>query len=360
MNQDKYLLALNAHQKIGSQTIKKILNVTHELSVFWQKSEKISSLPLDEKIRSLISETVKTIDPDHELVKLLDQNVGYVTIFDKNYPPVLKQLPDCPAVLYIRGSKNILDMSAIGVVGSRKYTDYGLNSCQKLVAGLATQGVVVISGLALGIDAIAHKTTLDNGGKTVAVLGCGLDQIYPSSNYQLGKKIIENGGAIISEYSLGTPPMKQNFPARNRIIAGLSLGVLVVEASVDSGSLITAMCALDYNRDVFAVPGNIDNESSLGTNMLIQQGAKLVISSDDILSEINIKKKTDNEVAKKILPVTADEVLIISVLSGGEKLLDEIVEKTGLSIIAINTTLTYLEMKGLVRNIGGGRWKSQA
>ena len=355
----KYLIALNRHPKIGGQTLKKMLAAYASPAALW--ADKVANLNhrLGEKFASYIIEARSKFNPDEEIDRLARYGVGYMTIFDKNYPGILKEVYDCPAILYIKGDAKVLGTPALGVVGSRKYSNYGKTNSYKLSKECAESGLTIISGLALGIDAFAHQATLDANGKTVGVLGCGLDNIYPVSNFHLGQEIIEKGGAIVSEFPIGVPPMKQNFPARNRIIAGLSLGVLVVEASVNSGSLITAMCALDYNRDVFAVPGNIDSESSLGANMLIQQGAKLVISSDDILSEINIEKKTDNEVAKKILPVTEDEVLIISVLSGGEKLLDELVEKTGLSIIAINTTLTYLEMKGLVRNIGGGRWKSQ-
>jgi DNA processing protein len=215
----------------------------------------------------------------------------------------------------------------------------------------------IVSGLALGIDASAHKAALDAGGVTIGVLGCGLDQIYPVSNYQLGKEMIEKGGAIISEFPIGTPPMKYNFPARNRIIAGLSVGTLVVEAAEQSGALITAYQSLEYNREVFAVPGDIDSIQSAGTNKLIQNGAKMVLSPEDIFNELNIEVKKSETKAKEMLPESEDEKKIVSILSAGEKLVDEIIVETKLNVIIVNTSLTTLEMKGIVENMGGGRFK---
>lgn len=211
-----------------------------------------------------------------------------ISIESKEYPEQLREIYDAPLKLYVLGNKEILKQSSIAIVGARKATEYGKEVALQFSKDLSKNGINIISGLALGIDTCAHLGTLypDSIGKTIAVLGSGLDEIYPKPNIELAKQIIKNGGCIISEYSLGIKPEKQHFPQRNRIISGLSKGVLVVEASEKSGSLITADFALEQGRDVFAVPGNISNSTSVGTNNLIKQGAKLVTNYEDILVEI--------------------------------------------------------------------------
>lgn len=353
----KYLIALNSHQKIGSQTLKKILAIYNNPEDLWQENEAKLIQNLGEKIANFVLETRQDIDPDKEVVKLQKYDVGYITIYDKDYPQLLKEIHDCPVILYIRGNVEALSLSGIGVVGSRKYTNYGKKISYNLSKECAQAGLCIVSGLALGIDAFAHEAAIDADGKTVGVLGHGLDKIYPVSNFQLAKRIIDKGGAIISEFPLGVPPMKQHFPARNRIIAGLSLGTLVIEAAEKSGALITAYQSLDYNREVFAIPGNIDNENSVGTNKLIQAGAKLVMSCDDILKELNIEKKEASVKAREAFIENEDEKKVMAILQKGECLVDQIVLLSELNIVAINSSLTTLEMKGLVENLGGGRYK---
>lgn len=353
----KYLLALNAHIKIGSQGLKKILDAFDSPEEAWQASENEIRSKLIERLAELFIEARAKYDPEKEAEKLHKYDVGYITMYDKKYPKILAELPDCPAILYIKGDVSALNKVGLAVVGSRKYTLYGKKVAYDLAKKCAEAGLVIVSGLALGIDAWAHQGALDAGGLTVGVLGCGLDNIYPISNFQLGKSILENGGAIISEFPIGTPPMKQNFPARNRIIAGLSQGTLVIEAQESSGALITAYQALDYNRDVFAVPGNIDSENSIGTNRLIQQGAKLISKADDILTEFNIEWKKSTARAKESLPETPEEKKLIEVLHTGEKYVDEMVAESGYNVVIINSLLTVMEMKGLVQNLGGGRYK---
>ncbi|MCX6808936.1 MAG: DNA-processing protein DprA [Candidatus Berkelbacteria bacterium] len=353
----KYLLALNAHPKIGSQTLKKILAAFEDPEEAWKTSNSILTLKLGEKITALILEARSAYSPAEELEKLSKFDVGYITIYDKKYPPLLREIPDAPALLYIRGDLEILSRPALAIVGSRKYSQYGAKVAATLSKSCATNGLVIVSGLALGIDGVAHQATLDAGGLTVGVLGCGLDRIYPVSNYQIGKDIIEKGGAIISEYSLGTPPLVPNFPIRNRIIAGLSLGTLVVEAALDSGSLITAGLALEYNREVFAVPGNIDSMMSEGTNKLIKMGAIPVTEVSDILQVLNIEEKSNEMKAREILADSVEESKLLALLKTGEKSGDELVILSKLDVMSVNTTLTLLEMKGLVQNIGGGRYK---
>ena len=211
-----------------------------------------------------------------------------ISIESKEYPEQLREIYDAPLKLYVLGNKEILKQLGIAIVGSRNATEYGRKVALQFAKDLSTKGINIISGLALGIDTCAHLGTLyqDSVGKTIAVLGGGLDEIYPKQNIELAKQIIKCGGCIISEYPLGTKSQKLHFPQRNRIISGLSKGVLIVEASENSGSLITADFALEQGRDVFAVPGNISSSTSFGTNNLIKQGAKLVTSYEDILIEI--------------------------------------------------------------------------
>ena len=352
----KYLLALNAHPKIGSQTLKKISSAYDNADILWNTSESNLSCRLGEKIAKLIVEARTKYDPEEEIDKLARYGVGYITISDKNFPKALKEVYDCPVILYIKGDLEVLNSVMLGVVGSRKYSDYGKNYSYKIARECAEAGVTIVSGLALGIDAFAHQATVDCMGKTIGVLGCGLDAIYPISNFHLGQKIIQNGGAIISEFPIGTPPMKQNFPARNRIIAGLSAGVFVVEAAERSGALITAYQAIEYNRDVFALPGDINRETSAGTNKLLQEGAKLVTCSEDILIELNVKMRSSVKKILEIIPENDDEKKIIDLLRLDEMAVSEIIAKSGLNIVAVNTALTFLEMKGIVLNRGGGRY----
>jgi len=328
----------------------------NRLDLLWNKAEKYSN-KIDDKIIILIKEAINNYSPLEEIQKLKKYDIGYITFRDKCYPSLLKEIPDFPAIIYAKGNIGALNFPSISIIGSRKFTIYGKRVCYNLARKCSEAGLSIVSGLALGIDSIAHLAAVDNSSVTVGVLGCGLDHVYPETNRQLAGRIIQNGGVIISEYPPGTPPYKANFPARNRIIAGLSRGTLVVEAAPKSGALITAYLALEYNRDVFAVPGNIDSESSLGTNQLIKEGAKLVSSSEDILNEFNITVINDQEKMKQNLPLSNEEKIIIDILNVGEKNIDEIVAESKLSIIEINVSLTMMEMKGMVENIGGGMYK---
>jgi DNA processing protein len=352
----KYLIALNKHPKIGSQTLKKILLNYTDPAELWQEKRSLLCIKLGEKLASIVSEATTKFDPDAEVNKLNQYDIGYITIFDATYPKMLKEIYDCPTIIYLKGNIKLFNTLALGVVGSRKYTHYGKSYAYKISKECAEAGLTIVSGLALGVDAFAHEAALDALGNTIGVLGCGLDKIYPVSNFHLGKRMLDNNGLIISEFPLGTVPMKQNFPARNRIIAGLSLGVFVVEAAEKSGALITAYQSLEYDREVFALPGNIDSPNSLGTNRLIQAGAKLVISSDDILQELNIIRKTSQKKIKELIPESNDEKVVIKALRERDCLVDELIQETGLNIVAVNGVLTILEMKGYVSNLGGGRY----
>ena len=230
----------------------------------------------------------KIIDKDNKnnlenyIEKMQKEKISIITIDDKEYPNILKNIYDYPISLYIKGNSNILDNYTIGIVGCRNATEYGIKAAQYFSYNLAKKGINIVSGLAKGIDSCAHIGTIKANGKTIAVVGNGLDIVYPKENQYLYEKIVEENGAIISEYPLGTEPEKMNFPARNRIISGISKGIIVIEAKKKSGTLITVDFALEQGRDVYVVPGNINSLNSVGTNDLIKQGAKMVTKVDEI------------------------------------------------------------------------------
>ena len=284
------------------------------------------------------------------------ENIRKITLKDKEYPSLLKEISGPPEELYIKGEFTNQDKVTIAVVGTRKYTQYGKEVTFDIVGKLARLGITIVSGLARGIDTFAHQATLEADGRTIAVLGSGLDKasFFPPPNYHLGEKISQQG-AVISEYPPGVHGTKFTFPERNRIISGLSLGVVVVEAPEQSGALITAALALEQNREVFAVPGPIYEKNSLGTNRLIKMGAKLVTDIDDILEELNLSHLLTTE-RKKIKPDNEKEEIILSILSLQPIHIDEIIKNSKLSTGIVNSTLMILELKRAVRNLGKGNY----
>lgn len=287
-------------------------------------------------------------------------SIRITTIFDSSYPESLKNIYDPPIVIYTKG-KLVSNEKMLAVVGSRKATQYGLNVAEVLSAELACRGITVVSGMAKGVDSYAHRGALKAKGRTLAVLGCGLDTAYPKENKELMNEICEKG-AVLSEYLPGVRPWPQNFPARNRIISGLSLGVIVIEASDNSGSLITADFALEQGREVFAVPGNLDSENSRGTNRLIKDGAKMVTNIGDILEELNIPSCTEDIFSKKIqkpsilntfTDLEDEEVRIVRCIEEEPLNIDTIAEKCGLAVKTVNSTVTMLELKGMIRQMPG-------
>lgn len=283
-----------------------------------------------------------------------NNGIRVYTVFENEYPKNLKYIFDPPPVLYVKGELLEEDALAVGIVGSRKASDYGLKTAHRIAERLAEAGIVIVSGMALGIDSAAHKGALAAKGRTIAVFGCGLKYIYPATNLRLSRDI-QNNGALISEYPFDTEAYPSQFPARNRIISGLSLGVIVVEAGEKSGSLITADFALEQGREVFAVPGNITSPNSKGTNELIKYGAKLVSRIEDITEELNLEViyKENRNTNNKILDISEDEALIIRFLSrkSGDK--DDIASATGLQTGKAMAALTMLEIKGLIQQIDG-------
>lgn len=357
-NELKYWLVLNAHPSIGARTIGKLFKKYHKISKVWQTNDTdLAKAGLTPDQVKYVKEAIATIDPEKELIKLKKYQLSVLTLADKNYPKMLKEIFDSPAVLYYKGQILPQDDIALAVVGSRKYTPYGQKATEDIVFRLAKSGLTIVSGLALGIDAIAHHATLEAKGRTLAVLGCGLDQIYPTANIRLADKILStNSGAIISEFPVGTTSYRSNFPIRNRIIAGLSLGTLVVEAAPDSGSLITAQAALGYNREVFAIPGSIFSESSVGTNRLIQMGAKLITSPTDILTELNLEEKIKQNKAQVVIPDSKEEQILLDLLIK-PMTVDNLIIASKLPPTLVNSTLIMLEMKGMILNMGGTRYQ---
>ncbi|OGO78874.1 MAG: DNA protecting protein DprA [Clostridiales bacterium GWB2_37_7] len=287
---------------------------------------------------------------DKYLIKVKDNDVNVYLSSQEEYPSNLKNIYDPPPILYSLGDLKPEDNEAIAIVGSRKATEYGLKTAEKLASELVQNGLTVVSGMALGIDAAAHKGAIKGGGRTIAVFGCGVTNPQPRSNTNLYREILKSG-AVVSEYPLGIKPIPGNFPARNRIISGLSLGTLVVEASIKSGSLITADFALEQGRDVYAVPGNISSPNSIGTNNLIKNGAKLVNCIEDILYELpgNYSVKAANAMQFELNKV---EALITALLENG-KSIDDLVIETGMEINEILSNVAIMELKGIIKSING-------
>jgi len=280
--------------------------------------------------------------------------INIIRIADKEYPELLKKIYDPPEELYVRGDVSALNGKCLAIVGTRTATEYGKAIARKYAKELSQYGFTIVSGLAEGIDTEAHKGALEGGGKTVAVFGCGIDQIFPASNIKLAGDIEENG-ILISEYKPGTPAAKWTFPRRNRIISGMSLGVIMVEGHYDSGAMITAKLALDEGREVFAVPGNVEIEQTKGPHWLIKQGAKLAESIDDILEEFNIKRIEGSGKVKEIdhSQLSSDQVKVISCLTKEPKHVDRISAESGTSSHETLGILAVFEIKGMARQLPG-------
>ncbi len=295
------------------------------------------------------------IDLDRVMEKLEKRAIAVRTWDDPNYPRLLRDVANPPPVIYMQGQlRNDVEW-AVAVVGTRRASSYGKEAARRLSADLARNQITVVSGLAKGIDTVAHSATLEAGGYTIAVLGCGLDYVYPPENRALSARIVEQG-ALVSEYPLGTPPESGNFPPRNRIISGLSLGTVVVEAGKRSGALITASFALEQGREVFAVPGNIYNRGSKGTNRLIFEGAHPVADVRDILECLNLNMVEDHQIARKILPANETEERLLQYISAEPVHADDLGRQSNLPSATITSTLTVMELKGLVRHVGGMKY----
>jgi DNA processing protein len=355
MNRDeiKYWVGFNLIAGIGPKKFSLLEGYFGDLGRAWHASAaELKSAGLDAKSVEVILASRPRISLDAELEKLEQYKVKVIMRSDSAYPPRLKEIYDPPPLLYARGTLISEDEWAIAVVGTRRASVYGRQVAEEIAADLARNKITVISGLAKGIDSVAHRAALEAGGRTVAVAGCGLDMVYPSDNVALARQVIEHG-VLISEFPLGTRPKAEHFPQRNRIMSGMSLGVLVVEAGETSGALLTARMALEQDREVFAVPGSIFSPPSRGTNRLIQEGAKLVSNCADILEELNLTIATQQLEMKEIVPTTDTESQLLRYLSKEATHIDELSRYSGLPIAAVSSTLTMLELKGLAKQVGG-------
>lgn len=354
-----YWVATSAIPGVGTATFNYLLRHFKTLKKFWQVSdEQIRKLRVDAKTREAILEFRQKVDPKVYLDTVYERGIKVLSVVDRDYPTNLRQISDAPPVLYYKGSLLARDDLAIAVVGARFATAYGRQVTEKLVFDLVSNGLTIVSGLARGIDSIAHRSALDAGGRTIAVLGSGVDLIYPPENKGLADLIVKNG-AVVSEFPLGFPSVPSNFPARNRIIAGLSLGVLVTEAAIDSGSLITAGQAAEQGREVFAVPGPVNSKMSGGTNNLLKEGVHPVTEANDIIQILDIERKK-LQIPSKETPlkgkIDKTEKMILELLDGQTKHIDAIVRESGLAVDKVSVSLSLMELRGLVKNFGSGIW----
>ena len=348
-----YWLALSLIPGIGSILIQRLLDrfKTPEAVFRAPMKELVKIEGLGKKLAGQIQKGPLEKTVERELSLLKEAGGKIVTLKEDDYPKRLKDIYDPPALLYVRGELRREDELAVAIVGSRKTSPYGRWITEKIGQDLARHGVAVVSGMARGIDSVAHKGALQGGGRTIAVLGCGVDVIYPSENRNLFHQIIEHG-AILSEFPMGSPPEGGHFPRRNRIISGLSIGAVIVQASAESGSLITARYALEQGREVFAVPGNVGAEGSRGTNQLIKEGAKLVESSEDILEEILPQWSREKEMPlKREIPVpdlTKEEGVLYKLLGEIPLHIDAIIRESEWDPGKVSSLLLNLELKGLI------------
>ncbi|MEP7198348.1 MAG: DNA-processing protein DprA, partial [Chloroflexota bacterium] len=319
----------------------------------WRASEfDLAHAGLDKRAIKNLLDARASVDLDRELAQLPKCGARLLTWDDDEYPLHLKEIEDPPPALYVRGALKPADEFAVAIVGTRTATAYGKEVARQLATDLARNQVTIVSGLARGIDLIAHEAALDAGGRTIAVLGCGVDIIYPPEARRLSERVIQHG-ALLSDYPLGTRAESKNFPPRNRIISGMSLGTIVVEADLESGALITASFALEQGRDVFAVPGNIYSKTSHGANRLIQQGAKLVTRVEDVLEELHLEQVAQQQETRAIIPQDETERTVWNALSHEPLHVDDLRRTLDLPISTISSTLILMELKGLARHVGG-------
>ncbi|MBI3377677.1 MAG: DNA-protecting protein DprA [Nitrospirae bacterium] len=358
MSDPKFWIALSDVPDIGPVTARKLLAI-------YKKPEAVFKAPYKElaNIRGIGPAKAKNIKGysewgkiDVQLKKLDAGGIKIVTFSNKDYPETLKNIVDAPIVLYIKGTIQKEDRYAVAIVGSRKYSSYGKLAAEKLSSELSSMGFTIVSGMARGIDTLAHTAAINSGGRSIAVLGSGIDVPYPPENRGLMEKLAASG-YVISEFPPGTSPERENFPKRNRIISGLSLGVLVVEATADSGSLITASCALEQGKEIFAVPGNINSVNSNGTNELIKKGAKLAQSAEDVIEELAPVLKgyiRTREKANIELPV--EEKRLCDIMTAEPKHVDMLSRESKMPAQKVLGILLSLELKGIVKQAEGKKF----
>ena len=353
MDDKKYWIGFNLIKGIGAVRMQGLVSYFGDLESAWRASPTdLAGAGLGLKVIERVISARDNVDLDQVWEKIEKQGIKILTWQDEAYPQRLKEIDQPPPVLYIRGDYLPDDLFAVAIVGTRRVTPYGRQITEELSSFLAANGMTVISGLARGVDAIAHQATLKAGGRTIAVLGSGVDKIYPPEHRALAEQMMERG-AIISDYAPGTPPEASNFPPRNRIISGLSLAVVVIEAGETSGALITAEFAAEQGREVFAVPGSILAPQSKGTNKLIQKGAHPLLSVNDLMQALDITRVGEQKAARKIMPSDATEAKLLGLLTSEPLHVDEIRNQSELPIEKVSAALALMELKGMVRQVGG-------
>jgi DNA processing protein len=359
MNAIEACIALNMLPTVGPVRLRKLLEVFQEpqqvLAAKRDQLRKVEGIGND--VADQISSWESIVDLAAELKRIREFGAAVITQESPSYPKPLREIHAPPIVLYVWGELQDRDHHAIGIIGARRTTHYGMESAKKLAYQIAYAGLTVISGLARGIDTAAHQGAVAAKGRTIAVIGSGLSKLYPPENQALAEKIRNGNGAIVSEFSMEIKPDRQTFPMRNRIISGWSHGVLVVEAGLNSGALITASQALEQGRSVYAVPGHINAPSAMGSNRLIQQGAKLVMSASDILDDLQIllpeTKPSPEAAARPLPPLSDDEQRVFDAIDSSETPIDRIAAKSDLPSATVSSTLLRLELKHLVKQLPG-------
>ncbi|MDR3576268.1 MAG: DNA-processing protein DprA [Anaerolineaceae bacterium] len=353
MEEKAYWVGFNLVKGIGSVRLQALLDFYGHLNVAWQApADSLRAAGLSQKIIENLLAIRNKVDLDGLLARYQSQDIDVMTWLDATYPKRLKEIDQPPPVLYLRGKLLPEDDWTVAIVGTRRITSYGRQIAEELSGYLASNGVTVVSGLARGVDKVAHEAALQAGGRTLAVLGSGVDRIYPPEHLQLAGKIMTQG-AIVSDYPPGTPPEGMNFPPRNRIISGLSQATVVIEAGETSGALITATFAAEQGREVFSVPGNIHAPQSKGTNRLIRDGARPLLRVEEVLEVLNLQQIQEHRLARTLLPVDDVEACILKVLGDEPLHVDEIRAQAGLPIDKVSATLAMMELKGMVRQVGG-------
>ncbi len=349
----KYWIAFSRVPRIGRVRVGQLEEHFGTLERAWSASAgELKAAGLDSGTASALAAARGRVNPDDELELLHKHGLRAITWHDEPYPKQLREIYDRPPVLFVRGTLHPADEWAVAVVGTRRASVYGRQAAEEMSRGLAQNRVTVVSGLARGIDAVAHRAALEAGGRTIAVMACGLDMVYPPEHKRLADQIAESG-ALISDYAIGTQPRSEFFPRRNRILSGISLGVLVIEGDIKSGALITARQALEQNREVFAVPGSIYSPNSRGTNKLIQDGeAKLTLDVQDVLAELNLSMAAHQIEMTELVPADETERTLLRLLTAEPSHIDEVRRASGLPIATVTSTLAMLELKGLVRQVG--------
>src|SRR4051794_19567544 len=339
-------------KQIGPTRFNRLLERFGSAEAAWHASLlDLAGAGLERRAIESLGKLRREVDPEAEWRRIEQQGVSVMILDDPAYPSALREIADPPPVLYVRGDLSPADDWAIAVVGTRRASTYGRQATERIVSDVARAGVTVVSGLARGIDTYAHRAALAAGGRTIAVLGSGLDRVYPEENRALADQV-ELSGAVISEFPLGTPPDAVNFPRRNRIVSGMARATLVVEADFKSGAMITATQAAEQGRDVFAVPGSIFNPLSAGPHQLIREGAKVVTEASDILEELHLTAVVEERATREALPADPTEAALLRLLSDEPTHVDDLTRGSKLASATVSATLTILELKGLARQLG--------